>query len=181
MHIHIHTSQGICIYSSHTSGVLLWLGANKWVIFFKITSMETGQYSYDCNSGTETTLEHTMTSSNGNISALPVLAFVCWEFSGHRWIPRTKASDAELWCFLWSTPWINGWINNREAGDLRCIRSHYDVIVMIRVDRSHESTKNAWYNHKTHNKAVCLLEECCARSRYQWQGQIITSHRYCGM
>ena len=24
------------------------------------------------------------------------------EFTGHRWIPRTKASDAELWCFLWS-------------------------------------------------------------------------------
>ena len=22
--------------------------------------------------------------------------------TGHRWIPRTKASDAELWCFLWS-------------------------------------------------------------------------------
>ena len=26
-----------------------------------------------------------------------------WEFTGHRWIP-TKASDAEFWCFLWSTP-----------------------------------------------------------------------------
>ena len=26
--------------------------------------------------------------------------------------------------------WINGWINNREAGDLRCYRAHYDVIVM---------------------------------------------------
>ena len=25
-----------------------------------------------------------------------------WEFTGHRWIPRTKASDAELGCFLWS-------------------------------------------------------------------------------
>ena len=25
-------------------------------------------------------------------------------FSSHRWIPRTKASDAELWCFLWSAP-----------------------------------------------------------------------------
>ena len=36
-----------------------------------------------------------------------------------RWIPLTKASDAELWCFLWSAPWINGWLNNREAGDLR--------------------------------------------------------------
>ena len=25
---------------------------------------------------------------------------LCGEFTGHRWIPRTKASDAELWCFL---------------------------------------------------------------------------------
>ena len=24
------------------------------------------------------------------------------EFTGPRWIPRTKASDAELWYFLWS-------------------------------------------------------------------------------
>ena len=24
--------------------------------------------------------------------------------NGHQWIPRTKASDAGLWCFLWSTP-----------------------------------------------------------------------------
>ena len=23
------------------------------------------------------------------------------EFTGHRWIPYTKVSDAELWCFLW--------------------------------------------------------------------------------
>ena len=23
---------------------------------------------------------------------------------GPRWIPRTKASDAEIWCFLWSAP-----------------------------------------------------------------------------
>ena len=23
---------------------------------------------------------------------------------GHRWIPLTKAGDAELWCFPWSTP-----------------------------------------------------------------------------
>ena len=26
------------------------------------------------------------------------------KFTGHRWIPLTKASDAELWCFLWSAP-----------------------------------------------------------------------------
>ena len=29
-----------------------------------------------------------------------------------------------------STSWINGWVNNREAGDLRRYRAHYDVIVM---------------------------------------------------
>ena len=27
---------------------------------------------------------------------------LCGEFTGLRWIPHTKASDAELWCFLWS-------------------------------------------------------------------------------
>ena len=26
------------------------------------------------------------------------------EFTGHRWIPRRKASDADLWCFLWYVP-----------------------------------------------------------------------------
>ena len=26
--------------------------------------------------------------------------------------------------------WINDWVNNREAGDLRRYRTHYDVIVM---------------------------------------------------
>ena len=52
------------------------------------------------------------------------------EFTGHRWIPLTKASDAELWCFLWSPPWINGWVNNREAGGLRRHHAHYDVTIM---------------------------------------------------
>ena len=43
-----------------------------------------------------------MTSSNGNIFRVP--GHLCWEFTGPRWIPSTKASDAELWCFLWSVP-----------------------------------------------------------------------------
>ena len=41
-----------------------------------------------------------MTSSNGNI--FRVTGPLRGEFTGHRWIPRKKASDAELWCFLWS-------------------------------------------------------------------------------
>ena len=37
---------------------------------------------------------HMMTSSNGNILRV----------TGQWWIPLTKASDAELWCFLWPVP-----------------------------------------------------------------------------
>ena len=33
-----------------------------------------------------------------------VAGHLCGEFTGPRWIPHTKASDAELWCFLWSAP-----------------------------------------------------------------------------
>ena len=36
--------------------------------------------------------------------------------------------------------WMNGWVNNREAGDLRRYRAHYDVIVMAHT---------AWYASKT--------------------------------
>ena len=41
-----------------------------------------------------------MTTSNGNI--FRVTGHLCREFTGPRWIPHTRASDAELWCFLWS-------------------------------------------------------------------------------
>ena len=41
-----------------------------------------------------------MTSLDGNI--FRVTGDLCGEFTGRRWIPRTKASDAELWGFLWS-------------------------------------------------------------------------------
>ena len=68
-----------------------------------------------------------MTSSNGNI--FRVTGHLCEEFTGLRWIPLTKASDAELWCLFWSVP-SNGWVNTPEAGDLRRYHAHYDVIVM---------------------------------------------------
>ena len=45
-------------------------------------------------------LLYMMTSSNGNI--FRVTSHLFGEFTGPRWILHTKASDAELWCFLWS-------------------------------------------------------------------------------
>ena len=69
-----------------------------------------------------------MTSSNGNI--FRVTGHLCGEFTGPRWIPRTKASDAELWCFSLICVRINDRVNKLEAGDLIRYRTHYDVIVM---------------------------------------------------
>ena len=61
-----------------------------------------------------------MTSSDGNI--FRVTGHLCREFTGHRWIPRTKASDAErsFDVFFDLCP-NNIWVNSREAGDLRPI------------------------------------------------------------
>ena len=58
-----------------------------------------------------------MTSSNGNI--FRVTGHLCGEFTCPRWIPHTKPSDAELWCFLWSAP---------EYTAMKCHRAHHDVI-----------------------------------------------------
>ena len=57
--------------------------------------------SHFVNHWWSSSLMHMMTSSNGNI--FRVTGHLCGEFTGPRWIPHTKASDAELWCFPWST------------------------------------------------------------------------------
>ena len=41
--------------------------------------------------------------------------------------PVTRSFDV---FFFFICVWINGWVNNREAGDLRRHRVHYDVIAM---------------------------------------------------
>ena len=65
-----------------------------------------------------------MTSSNRKI--FHVIGPLWGESTGHRWIPLTKASDAELDVFFER---LNKRLNNRDAGDLRRHRAHYDVIV----------------------------------------------------
>ena len=83
-------------------GVFLWLLLNKQLeskvieklwrarnIILKVLSPGVPQ----CNSVM-------MTSLNGNF--FRVTGHLCGEFIGPRWIPHTNASDAELWCFLWS-------------------------------------------------------------------------------
>ena len=101
---------------------------------------------------------------------------MCREFAGHQWIPLTKASDAELWCFLWSAPLIPGWVNNRKAGDLRRHRAHYDVTVMYvlstaidNADRKHFYDLNK-IAHCISQHSVVVLTHCCLVMPYAVMG-----------
>ena len=68
---------------------------------------------------TATTETSMMTSSNGHI--FRVTGHLCGELQR----PVTRSFDVFFICV-----WINGWTNNREAGDLRRYRAHYEVTVM---------------------------------------------------
>ena len=66
--------------------------------------------------------------------------------------------------------WINRWVNNRQAGDLRCHRTHYDVNVM-----SHWAIcRKSFFSHK-HSLAlghrlyiyICSLAMASVSDRYQ--------------
>ena len=56
-----------------------------------------------------------------------ITGLLCREFAGHRWIPRTKASDSELWCFISSAPesTVEQTMETPVIWD-----AHYDVTIM---------------------------------------------------
>ena len=71
-----------------------------------------------------------MMSSTGNIFSINgPLSLVN---SHHRSLVNSHHKSQWCWDLMFSLicAWINGWVNNREAGDLRCHRAHYDVTVM---------------------------------------------------
>ena len=69
-----------------------------------------------------------MTSSNGNI--FRVTGHLCREFTGHRWIPRTKASDTDVFFDLrlnkrLSKQWWGWWFET----PLRPLWRHFHVLI----------------------------------------------------
>ena len=55
-----------------------------------------------------------------------VLLVLCVGNSG-----QIKCQQPGALMFSLICAWVNAWVNNREAGDLRCRRAHYDITVMI--------------------------------------------------
>ena len=74
-----------------------------------------------------------MTSSNGNISALPVL------YEGNHRSPVDSPQKGQ-WrgalVFFLICAYTNGCLNNQDVGDLRCHRAHYGVIVICSVSQN---------------------------------------------
>ena len=97
-----------------------------------------------------------MTSSNGNI--FRVTGPLRGEFPDHRWLNyphKGQWRGALMFCLI--RAWINGWVNNREIGDLRPHRAHYDVIVM---HKSALARVMAWCCQATSH----YLSQCWPRS-----------------
>ena len=59
---------------------------------------------------------------------------IIWKHFPHYW-PFVRGIHRSQWhgalMFSLISTWINGWVNNREAGDLRCLHVHYDIIAMF--------------------------------------------------
>ena len=120
-----------------------------------------------------------MTSSNGNI--FRVTGPLCGAFACHRWIALTKASDAELWCFLLSAPdlclnkrlskrsgcwWFESWgvlyilhqVDNnycREFGEKIFPLTHFPRDKMATISQAtFSNVSNGVSNHQLHD---CVL------------------------
>ena len=86
-----------------------------------------------------------MTSSNGNI--FRVTGPLCGDSPVPVNSPHKGQWRGALMDYLICV-WINGWVNNREAGDLRRYRAHYDVIVMWKcIWKCHRQTSVMLFVH----------------------------------
>ena len=90
-----------------------------------VNSLTLGQSSQSQWSNHE---EYQKTRWRHQMETFPAFLALC---AGIHWSPVNSPHKGRgALMFIWSAPWINGWVNNREAGDLRRHRAHYDVIVM---------------------------------------------------
>ena len=98
-----------------------------------------------------------------------------------------KSQCREAVMFYLICAWINGWVNNRESGDFRRHRVHYDVTVMGAMRRESETDYHAanqshlpHYCHTVNGDGSKLTDQSCV-----WLGFIhlglVTEWRMCAL
>ena len=101
--------------------LLLYTLGNLWALRFKS--------SYGCLNAHPGTISIMRTTSHGR--AYRFTGTFWGESTGHRWIPLTKASDADLCCLLLIATWINCWTYNWVAGNLGHRDSHLTSVWLL--------------------------------------------------
>ena len=90
-------------YEGITSASIKHAWTKPWATFIDISPIHAVSEFYKFTSpGSACIGLRFMMTSNGSI--FRVTGPLCGEYTGHRWISRTKTSDTELWYFLWSAP-----------------------------------------------------------------------------
>ena len=97
--------------------------------------------------------------------------FTLWgKTTSRRWIPLTKAGDAERWCVLWSATEDTGWAMNQNTSDLRRYRADYDVTEMM--------CHSAWTSYCNLNHGFCVWDVFIFVERFCWQACSIKFWQY---
>ena len=136
-----------CLIESLSGGLyffyILWQTQLSWYVFVVIISVYLKQFAQICaltvkpaiiNEDQRSYFELTKGNNHDD--------FIKWKHFPRYWrfvrgIHRSPVNSLHKgqWCgalmFSLICVWINSWVNNREAGDLRCYRAHYDVIVIM--------------------------------------------------
>ena len=99
-----------------------------------------------------------MTSSNGNI--FHVTGPLCGEFTGHRWIPHTKASDAEFDVFYDMR--LNKWLSKQAWGwwfetPSRSLWRHCNALDWVNIVAAAGTTRQ-----KSASADIALTQLCVA-------------------
>ena len=89
--------------------------------------------------------------------------------------------------FSFNFAWINGWVNNREAGDLRRHRAHYDVTLSFVGFVGFGLGSNMWssifklkaFQFSKNIPSLVVLECCCPHKVNIWNVNLTNTYLYC--
>ena len=79
--------------------------------------------------------------------------------------------------------WVNAWVNNRETGDLRRHRAHYDVIVMKKINWNYVNSEWNNFFYKKANYQRLLISQTihvlCWVQCFEWSLAVAIGLRLC--
>ena len=89
--------------------------------------------------------------------------------------PVTQSFDV-----VFDLDWINGWVNDREAGNLRRHRTHYDVTVIVRQHLQTLTPVHWWlYMTETNGKSTAwILMGLCIYGKTSFEVYIMETISY---